>query len=94
MTNESDQNALHLVDTHVYMLDHTAVKHPGWHVSAGALVLQLLEAPQHNALTPCEAVSNIGEVIATIMIWHKNPSHGPTTMMLEAHIVEHIVSSA
>jgi hypothetical protein len=59
MPNEADQDALHFLDAHIHMLNHTAVEHARRDMPVTALRLQFAEAPQDNAFTTGETISNI-----------------------------------
>jgi hypothetical protein len=61
--DESYEDALHFLDAHVNVLNHTSVKHARWHMSTTSLLLQIVETLQDNALTTGEAIANIGHVV-------------------------------
>ena len=68
--NQSDQNALHFLNTHIHMLDHTAVAHAGWHMPTTAFLLQLLETSQDDSFTVRQTISHIGEVVTRVTVRH------------------------
>jgi len=68
MSYQSYKNALHFLDAHVNMLDHTSIEHPRWHMPTTTLLLQCLEAPQDNSFTLGETVCHIGQFITRITI--------------------------
>jgi len=60
MSDKSHKDTLHLVNTHIHMLDRISIEHPRWHMPTTAFLLQFLQAPEDDSLTIGETVSNIG----------------------------------
>src|SRR5438874_5134722 len=62
MSDQSHQNTLHLLNTHVHLLNHTSVQHSRRYIPPPAFLLQGMETLEDDTFTMAETVSNIGEI--------------------------------
>ena len=59
MSDEPHKDTLHFLNTPIYMLHHTSVKHARWHLPTTTLLLSFLETPENDSFTMGETVCNI-----------------------------------
>jgi hypothetical protein len=70
MPYQSYQNTLHLINTHIHMLDHTSVEHACGNMPPTAFLLQVIETLQDDAFTVGETVSDVWQILMRITVMH------------------------
>ena len=66
LPNQPYQDALHLLDAHINILDYTSVKHTRWHVSATTFLLERVQTLQDDPFSMCQTVSHVREILMRV----------------------------
>src|SRR6266446_2061919 len=82
MSDQPHQNTLHLLNTHIDMLNHSPVEHARRDMSPPAFLLQGVETLKDDTFPAGETVSNIGEVVTRVTGIHirASPCHHAETI--------------
>src|SRR5438132_7803814 len=70
MSDQPHQNALHLLNCHIYMLNHSSVEHSRRDIPPPTFLLQGIETLKDNTFPVGETGSNIGEVVTKVTGMH------------------------
>ncbi len=71
MPNQSHQNTLHFLNTHIHMLNHSTVKHARRHIPPPTFLLQVSKTLEDDTFTVGETVSNVGEIVTRVTRGHQ-----------------------
>src|SRR5262245_6114238 len=61
--NQPHQDTLHLLYTHVHILNHSSIEHTRRNIPPPTLLLQVVEALENDTFPVGETVSNIGKML-------------------------------
>jgi hypothetical protein len=71
ISNQPHQNALHFLNTHVHMLNHSPIQHARRNIPPPTLLLQVVETLENDAFPLGETVSDVGEIVTRVMGRHR-----------------------
>ena len=78
MSNEPYQDTLHFLNTHIHMLNYTAIQHSCRHIPSPSFLLQVIETLEDDTFTVSDTVSNIEEVVTRLTAMHPQVSSSHT----------------
>jgi hypothetical protein len=81
MSDESDQDTLHVLHAHIHMFYHSAIEHPGRHMPPMAFLLEIRQALEDDTFTMGKTVSHVGQMITGLTVRHHHSPWYSTHML-------------